>query len=144
MTKAGAGKQNLLLAWEARRARPGRNSCVRNLGAGRGSRPDRSAGRLGGAVPGCSTRRGSGRGKMAAVKGLETCLRVAGAAAARPERFLRYCGLTESPPTPSPMPDTGCAHVALRSWCGPQCSGRGGLVAAGRRPSAPRGSAEIP
>lgn len=105
MTKAGAGKQNLLLAWEARRARPGRNSCVRNLGAGRGCRPDRSAGRLGGAVPGCFTRRGSGRGKMAAVKGLETCLRVAGAAAARPERFLRYCGLTESPP--HPLPDAG-------------------------------------
>uniref|UniRef100_A0A8V5H933 U3 small nucleolar ribonucleoprotein protein MPP10 n=1 Tax=Melopsittacus undulatus TaxID=13146 RepID=A0A8V5H933_MELUD len=30
----------------------------------------------------------SAGGKMAAVKGLETCLRVAGAAAARPERFL--------------------------------------------------------
>lgn len=30
---------------------------------------------------------------MAAVAGLERCLRVAGAAAARPERFLRYCAV---------------------------------------------------
>lgn len=36
-------------------------------------------------------------GKMAAVKGLEACLRVAGAAAARPERFLRYCGAAGFP-----------------------------------------------
>lgn len=36
--------------------------------------------------------RATAGGKMAAVKGLETCLRVAGAAAARPERFLRYGG----------------------------------------------------
>lgn len=158
--KSTRWEAELLLAREARRARPGRagpgrgeaapapkeggaerNSCVRNLGAGRGSRPDRSAGRRGEAVPGCSTRRGSGRGKMAAVKGLETCLRVAGAAAAHPERFLRYCGLTERPP-----PDAG-HRVRARSaaqlvrasvlW-------EGGLVAAGRRPSAPRGSAELP
>lgn len=75
----------------------GRNQCVRNLGGGRGSRPGRSA------VP-----RGGGgarwprvRGAMAAVpsilgiagiQGIQTCLRVAGAAAARPECFLRYRG----------------------------------------------------
>lgn len=75
----------------------GRNHCVRNLGGGRGSRPDRSAGPRGGggaeyprvcgamaAVPGILGIQG--------LQGIQTCLRVAGAAAARPECFLRYRG----------------------------------------------------
>ncbi|XP_068060256.1 U3 small nucleolar ribonucleoprotein protein MPP10 [Anomalospiza imberbis] len=68
----------------------GRNHCVRNLGGGRGSRRGPSAAPRGGGGAGAPRVRGA----MAAVpgiqgiQGIKTCLRVAGAAAARPECFL--------------------------------------------------------
>jgi len=75
--------------------------------------------------------RAAAGGKMAAVKGLETCLRVAGAAAARPERFLRYRGAARGWRAPERR---ACVRVALRDLCGPRCSGREGRRQASCRP----------
>ncbi|KAL2300604.1 hypothetical protein Nmel_013487 [Mimus melanotis] len=60
------------------------------FGGGRGSRPGRSAGWLGGGGAGYPRVRGAMAAMAAvpAVLGIQTCLRVAGAAAARPECFL--------------------------------------------------------
>lgn len=62
---------------------------------------------------------------MAAVRGLETGLRVAGAAAARPERFLRYCGAAGVPGAGEPT-DAGpgaSADPALGDSGGPRYAG---------------------
>lgn len=138
-----------------REARAGRQECSR-LGrqAGAGGRPPRSrhcgcrtprggtpvcgtsapaAGLVRIAQPADSGRRcrlaprAAAGGKMAAVKGLETCLRVAGAAAARPERFLGYNGAAGFPGggEPSNAGPRGCVvYVALCDLCRPHCSGR--------------------
>lgn len=74
---------------------------------------------------------------MAAVKGLETCLRVAGAAAARPERFLRYCGVQPCSGREPPVPNRACAGAT------PPCARDSAVCGGprdGRRPPRGRGA----